>query len=70
MGSIAGSPNPDASDSYTLQEMKELKKVATKDDIVQIKRALVAQSAEIQQRRGEIETQKELRLLKTMRDRG
>ena len=34
--------------------MAELKKVATKDDIVQIKGTLIAQSAEIQQLRSEI----------------
>ena len=56
MSSIVGSPITADSDAYTLQDiMKALKKVATKDDIVQIKGTMIAQSAEIQQLRGEIE---------------
>ena len=44
------------SDRITLQDiMAELKKVATKDNIVQVKSSSVAQSAEIQQLRTEIE---------------
>ena len=35
--------------------MEKLQKVATKDDVVQIKGTLVAQSAEIQQLRGELD---------------
>ena len=55
-GSTEGSSsNGDESRNISLNDiMAELKKVATKDDIVQIKSTLVAQSAEIQQLRSEI----------------
>ena len=59
-GSITGSPNASSMDVFTIQDvMKELKKLATKEDLVQIKGSMVAQSAEIQQLRGEIEKQGE-----------
>ena len=59
-GSFTGSPSAAAIDVYSVQDiMKELKKLATKEDIVQIKGSMVAQSAEIQQLRGEMEKQNE-----------
>ena len=59
MSSFAGSsPGAAANELCTIQDiMLELKKLATKEDIVHIKGTLIAQSAEIQQLRGEIEKQ-------------
>ena len=59
-GSTDGSPEPGMRDTYTIHDvMKEFKKLATKEDLVQIKGTMVAQSAEIQQLRGEMEKQGE-----------
>ena len=56
MSSILDSPGQDEPDAYTLRDiMTELKKLATKEDLVQVKGTIVAQSAEIQQLRSEIE---------------
>ena len=52
------SPGAATLETCTVQDiMLELKKLATKEDIVQIKGTLIAQSAEIQQLRGELEKQ-------------
>ena len=54
--SIPCSPGRNDPDALTLRDiMAELKKVATKEDLVQVKGTLVAQSAEIQQLRTELE---------------
>ena len=48
VSSIAGSPSTAANGEYTIDDiMKEFKKLATKEDLVQIKGTMVAQSAEI-----------------------
>ena len=67
MSSITGSPGSAELENFTLRDiMAELKKLATKEEVVQVKGTLIAQSAEIQQLRSELDKHNErIKVLET-----